>query len=141
MSLQPLLEASWVIQLHTFSAIAAFLSGLVQLAAPKGTLPHKSLGAFWIFLMFVTAISSIFLRPSVFGYDLPLLKWFSWIHIVTALTFFWIGLGVFFLMRGGNNLKYHAFAFIMIFLTGIVGAGAFTLLPGRIMHEVVFGVG
>ena len=42
MSLQPLLDAPWVIQLHAFGAMFAFVLGIVQFAAPKGTLPHKN---------------------------------------------------------------------------------------------------
>lgn len=141
MSLQPLFEASWVIQVHAFTAMAAFMLGLVQFAAPKGTLPHRAIGVVWIVLMLVIAVSSIFLRPSVFGYDLPLIKWFNWIHILTAVTFFWVALGVARLLRGGENFKRHGAAFTIIFLGGLVGAGAFTLLPGRIMHQVIFGAG
>ena len=37
MSLEPLLEAPWVIQVHAFAAVAAFFLGIVQFAAPKGT--------------------------------------------------------------------------------------------------------
>ena len=42
-------------------------------------------------------------------------------------------------MRGGPTLKYHARPFIGIFVGGLVIAGAFAFMPGRIMHEVVFG--
>ncbi len=42
MSLAPLLDASPVIQIHAFAAFAAFGLGLVQFAAPKGTLPHRT---------------------------------------------------------------------------------------------------
>jgi uncharacterized membrane protein len=45
-SLAPLLNAAPAIQLHAFAALAAFGLGAVQLAAPKGTLPHRTLG--WI---------------------------------------------------------------------------------------------
>ena len=135
------MDASWVVQVHAFTAIAAFMLGLVQLVAPKGTLPHRTIGVVWIILMLIIASSSVFLRPSVFGYDLPLIRWFSWIHIFTVITFYWVFLGVGRLLRGGENFKRHGAAFTIIFLGGLVGAGAFTFLPGRIMHQVIFGVG
>jgi uncharacterized membrane protein len=79
----------------------------------------------------------------VFGYDLPLMRWFNWIHIFTLVTFFWVGLGLYYLLhyllRGGKGLKRHAFAFKMIFIGGLVIAGAFTFLPGRIMHQIIAG--
>ena len=43
MSLAPLLAALPQIQVHAFAALAAFVLGAVQLAAPKGTLPHRTL--------------------------------------------------------------------------------------------------
>jgi len=46
MSLAPLLNAAPAIPVHAFAAMSAFLVGVVQLAAPKGTLPHRTLG--WI---------------------------------------------------------------------------------------------
>jgi len=55
MSLAPLLAAAPEIQVHAFAAMAAFLLGAVQLAAPKGTFPHRTLGWVWVALMLVTA--------------------------------------------------------------------------------------
>jgi uncharacterized membrane protein len=43
MSLTPLLNAAPEIQIHAFAAMSAFALGIVQLAAPKGTLPHRTL--------------------------------------------------------------------------------------------------
>jgi uncharacterized membrane protein len=47
MTLAPLLTASALIQIHAFAAMSAFLLGLVQFAALKGTLPHRALGWLW----------------------------------------------------------------------------------------------
>ena len=48
MSLAPLLEAPGTIPLHAFAAMAAFALGIVQFAAPKGTLPHRTIGWIWV---------------------------------------------------------------------------------------------
>ena len=53
MSLAPLLNAAPAIPLHAFAAMAAFALGIVQFAAPKGTLPHRTLGWIWVVLMAV----------------------------------------------------------------------------------------
>ena len=58
MSLAPLLNAAPEIQVHAFAAMAAFALGAVQLAAPKGTLPHRTLGWVWVALMLVISGSS-----------------------------------------------------------------------------------
>ena len=137
MSLEPLLSAPWVIQVHAFGAMTAFVLGLIQFAAPKGTLPHKTIGALWIILLSAIAVSSIFIRPSVYP-GLPFLKWFSWIHIFTLLTFYGIAQGVFLLLRGGPALKFHSRPFTGVFIGGLFIAGVLAFLPGRIMHQVVF---
>ena len=138
MSLEPLLEAPWVIQVHVAAAVAAFFLGIVQFAAPKGTLPHRTLGAVWVFLMLTVTVGSIFVRPSLVP-GLPLAQWFSWIHVFTVITAFGIVSGVGYLMRGGANLKRHKGPFIGIFIGGLIIAGAFAFMPGRIMHDVMFG--
>lgn len=139
MSLDPLLEAPFVIQVHALAAITGFLLGGVQFLAPKGTLPHKSLGVFWMAVMFVVAVSSIFIRPSIIP-DLPFLQWFSWIHIFTLITFWALAEATIYLLRGGANLKRHARAFRGLYIGGLVIAGAFAFaLPGRIMNQVLFG--
>jgi uncharacterized membrane protein len=48
MSLAPLLNANPTIQIHAFAAMAALAIGVVQLSAPKGTLPHRAIGAVWV---------------------------------------------------------------------------------------------
>lgn len=63
MSLAPLLEASGTIPLHAFAAMAAFVLGIVQFAAPKGTLPHRTIGWIWVLLMFVCGRGQLVLDP------------------------------------------------------------------------------
>lgn len=138
MSFTPLLEASLAIQVHAFSAMAGFLLGIIQLLAPKGTLPHRTLGIVWLVIMSVVAISSIFIRPSIVE-GLPFLQWFSWIHLFTILTIWGVCQGTYFLIKGGPGLRRHKGPFIGIFVGGLIIAGGFAFLPGRIMHQVVFG--
>jgi uncharacterized membrane protein len=38
-----------------------------------------------------------------------------------------------------GNLKGHGITMASLFVFALIGAGAFTLLPGRMMHTVVFG--
>jgi hypothetical protein len=56
MSLTPLLDASAAIQVHAFAALAALAIGAAQLAAPKGTLPHRAVGWSWVTLMTIVAV-------------------------------------------------------------------------------------
>src|ERR1700710_2944442 len=62
MTLAPLLNALPPIPLHAIAAMAAFVLGIVQFAAPKGTLPHRTLGWIWVALMAFVAISSFWIH-------------------------------------------------------------------------------
>ena len=131
MTLAPLLDASPVIQLHAFAAIAAFVLGLVQIAAPKGTLPHRTVGWVWVVLLAVIAISSFWIH------DLRIVGPFSPIHLLSVFTLVMLPRAV--LAAHRHRVEQHRRAMIGIFVGALVIAGLFTLLPGRIMHTVVFG--
>jgi len=62
MNLAPLLDAAPAIPLHAFVAMGAFVLGVVQFAAPKRTLPHRTLGWIWVGLMAVVAASSFWIH-------------------------------------------------------------------------------
>jgi uncharacterized membrane protein len=131
MSLAPLLDAAPANPLHAFAAMAAFALGIVQFAAPKGTLPHRTLGWIWVALMAVVAISSFWIHQiRLFG------PW-SPIHLLSVFTPVMLVLGVFYARR--HNVRGHRITMISIFAGALVVAGLFTFVPGRIMHTVVFG--
>jgi uncharacterized membrane protein len=131
MTLAPLLNASPVIQVHAFAAMAAFALGIVQFAAPKGTIPHRAVGWLWVMLMTAVAVSAFFIHE--------IRMWGPWspIHLLAIFTLTMLPLAV--LHARKHRVKDHRGAMISIFIGGLVVAGAFTFLPGRIMHAVAFG--
>ena len=131
MTLAPLLAAPAAIQLHAFAALAAFALGAVQLAAPKGTIPHRLFGWIWAALMLVVVISSFFIHE--------IRLWGPWspIHLLSVFTLIALPFAVWAARR--HDVARHQRAMIGLFFGALVVAGAFTLLPGRIMHAVVFG--
>jgi len=131
MTLTPLLNASPVIQIHAFAAITAFVIGVVQLAAPKGTIPHRLVGWSWVMLMLTVAISSLFIHI--------IRLWGPWspIHLLSILTLTALPLAVLHARR--HNVRRHRNAMTSLFMGALVIAGVFTFLPGRIMHAVAFG--
>jgi uncharacterized membrane protein len=131
MSLAPLLQAEPVIQIHAFAAIGAFALGLIQFAAPKGTLPHRTIGWIWVALMAVIALSSFFIH------EIKMVGPFSPIHLLSIFTLVMLPLAVLHARR--HNVKQHRGAMIGIFIGALLVAGAFTFVPGRIMHAVAFG--
>jgi uncharacterized membrane protein len=131
MSLAPLLEAAPAIPLHAFAAMGAFVLGLVQFAAPKGTLPHRTVGWIWVGLMAVVAVSSFFIHQiRLFG------PW-SPIHLLSIFTLVVLPLAVW--RAHTHRVADHRRMMIFIFTGALVIAGVFTLMPGRVMHHVVFG--
>ena len=131
MSLAPLLEVAPAIPLHAFAAMAAFALGVVQLAAPKGTLPHRALGWIWVGMMAAVAVSSFWIH------QIRLVGPWSPIHLLSIFTLVMLPLGVF--MAHRHRVADHRRIMILTFSGALVVAGLFTLLPGRIMHAVVFG--
>jgi uncharacterized membrane protein len=131
MSLAPLLDAAPVIPVHAFAAMAAFALGIVQFAAPKGTLPHRTVGWIWVGLMVVVAASSFWIH------EIRLLGRWSPIHLLSIMVLVLLPVAVIAARR--HNVSRHRKTMIGIFTGGLVVAGLFTLLPGRIMHAVFFG--
>ena len=131
MSLAPLLDAAPAIPLHAFAAMAAFALGLVQFAAPKGTLPHRTIGWLWVLLMLGVAASSFWIQQ--------IRLWGPWspIHLLSIFTLTMLPLAVWKAHR--HQVRSHRFAMTSLFLGALVIAGLFTIVPGRIMHRVIFG--
>lgn len=131
MSLEPLLAASLAIRIHAFAAMAAFVLGAVQIAAPKGTIPHRAFGWAWVALMVIVAGSSFLIHS--------IRTWGDWspIHILSIVTLLALPGAVLHARR--HRVAAHQRAMLILFVAALGIAGAFTLAPGRIMHEVVFG--
>ena len=131
MTLAPLLSASPVIQIHVAFAVLALGLGLAQLALPKGNRRHKLMGYFWTLLMVGVAISSFWIH------ELRSFGPFSAIHLLSILTLVSLPYAIIEARRG--NHRRHSKTMQTTFWLALVVAGAFTLLPGRIMHGVFFG--
>jgi uncharacterized membrane protein len=130
-NLAPLLDAAPAISLHAFAAMSAFVLGLVQFAAPKGTLPHRTIGWVWVLLVIAVAISSFWIH------QIRLVGPWSPIHLLSIFVLIMLPLAVWRAHR--HRVSEHRRGMIAIFSGALVVAGLFTLLPGRIMHAVLFG--
>ncbi len=111
------------IGLHLSAAIAALLLGFLVLLQAKGTYRHKFMGRFWVVLMFITAITSLWIRDLNGGAP-------SGIHLLTALTILSLILGIRAIRKG--YVEAHKRLMIGTFI-GLCGAALGTLLPGRII--------
>jgi uncharacterized membrane protein len=131
MSLAPLLDAAPAIPLHAFAAMAAFALGVVQFAAPKGTLPHRTIGWIWVALMALVAGSSFWIH------QIRLVGPWSPIHLLSIFTLSMLPLAVW--KAHSHQVREHRRIMILMFAGALAIAGLFTILPGRIMHRVLFG--
>jgi len=129
MTLEPLLKSPPVFSFHVAAAVAALALGLFMLAMRKGTPLHRGLGWIWVITMFAIAISSFWITGMIPGH-------FSPIHILSIITLIALPAGIWLRRRG--NIRAHAITMISTF-SGLIIAGAFTLLPGRVMHDMFFG--
>ena len=127
----PLLDASPVIQVHAFAAMSALTLGLVQFAAPKGTLPHRTIGWIWVALMGTIAISSFWIH------SIRLVGPFSPIHLISTFVLVMLPLAV--LAAHRHDVSRHRGRMIGMFVGGLVIAGLFTFVPGRIMYTAATG--
>jgi uncharacterized membrane protein len=130
MTLAPLLAADGAIQLHAFAAMTAFVLGVVQFSAPKGTIPHRTIGWVWVVLMLGVSISAFWIHK--------IRLWGPWspIHLLAIFTLVMLPIAVLHARR--HRIDQHRWAMTGIFFGALVIAGLFTLVPGRIMHAVVF---
>lgn len=131
MSIEPLFSEGFIVASHALAAIVALALGAVQLAAPKGTLPHRMLGYLWAGLMLYIAIGSFWVSQ--------LQLWGRWspIHILSLVVILTVPLAVWRAHQG--DIRAHKRAMIVIYALALVVTGLFTLWPGRVMHSVVFG--
>ncbi len=130
MNLEPLWHSGPIISMHAVAAIMALTIGTVQLALPKGTRLHRGTGTVWVILMVIVAITGFWIN------ELRQLGPFSWIHLLSVLTLVILVRSIMFARSG--RIREHRMSMVMLFFLGLVLAGGFTLLPGRVMHSVFF---
>lgn len=131
MTLQPLLDTTFAIQIHTVSAILAFLLGGLVLFRRKGDRLHRMGGRIWVGLMGMVCISSFFIHT------LQLVGIWSPIHLLSAGTLVALVGGVRSAWLG--RITAHQQTMQWTYFGSLILAGYFTFMPGRIMYRMVFG--
>jgi uncharacterized membrane protein len=125
------LDTPPMVHIHLTAALMAFVTGSVLLIGVKGTTRHRVLGYLWVGAMTITALSSFIL------YGVTTTP-FSWIHALSAWTLIAMPMGLAAARR--RNIKAHARQMTGAFVGGMLVAGLFTFLPGRLMWSIFFGV-
>lgn len=118
------------IQIHIAAALTALAIGTVLMIGVKGTRLHRTLGWTWVAAMATTAVSSLFIREMNHGA-------MSWIHLLSGWTIIALPMAVYAARR--HNVHLHRRFMTGLFVGGLIVAGGFTFLPGRLLWRVFFG--
>ena len=116
-----------VVWIHFVAALAALTIGAIQLARPKGTPGHRAIGWTWAALMAAVAISSLWI---------PRFLHFTWIHLFTLVTLVALPLALWNAHRG--DVAAHRRGMRGLYLGGLIVAGVFTLVPGRLLGDFLW---
>lgn len=126
-----------IIAVHLTAALGAVAIGPVALWARLGRSQrprlHRAFGYAWVTLMLMTALSAIFIRD----FRLPNIAGYTLIHLLVPFSLFSLFGAFWYLARG--NIAAHRKIMQQLYLGACVIAGAFTLLPGRYLGQLVWG--
>jgi len=92
---------------------------------------HRAVGYCWVVLMLVVVV------PSFWIHTIRQVGPFSWIHLLSIYTLVMLPMGI--AHAKAHRVTAHRNTMLGLFFGALVIAGVFTLWPGRVMHEVVFG--
>lgn len=118
------------IQVHVAAVSTALAIGVALLLGLKGTTVHRALGWIWVIAMATAAISSLFIHRSNPG-------GYSFLHLFAGWTLIALPMGVFAARK--HRVRLHGRTMTGLFVGGLLIAGAFAFLPGRLMWRMVFG--
>lgn len=123
----PLLAAGPAVHIHLVATILALALGAFMLIRRKGTVSHRMIGWIWVALMLTAAISSFWITSIRDG--------FSPIHILSVVVLVSVSAAIFAIRNGRVNT--HRRAMQLLFFSGLVLPGLFTLLPDRLLGRLM----
>ncbi|MGY0627700.1 MAG: DUF2306 domain-containing protein [Paraglaciecola chathamensis] len=115
--------------IHLGTVFPAFLIGTYLLINRKGTPKHRLLGKVYMALMLIPALTTLFMSaevgPVVFGH-------FGFIHLFSLLVLYSVPTAL--IAARNGNIKKHRASMVGLYIGGLLIAGSFTLMPGRMLH-------
>lgn len=131
------MNLSPAIAIHLCAALAAVAVGPVALWARRQgqarTRLHRAAGYAWVTLMVVTAVSAVFISDPA----LPHIGGFGPIHLLIPVVLGSLVVAFRQLFKG--NIAGHRRTMLSLYVSACLVAGAFTLLPGRMLGQLVWG--
>ena len=126
-----------IIYVHAALALLAIPLGLYIFITKKGTKNHRILGRTWVTVLIIVSLTAVFIQTIN-----P--EQYSLIHLLIPYT---IGSLIYSIwnIRKFKKTKIesykikHMHSMIGVYIGALLIAGAFTLMPGRFFHEIIFG--
>jgi uncharacterized membrane protein len=117
------------VQAHVGIALAAIVLGGVMLVSRKGARFHRVAGWTWAMLMAGAAASS---------FAIPTLAPGAWSYIHISSGWVLVGLPIGLVAARRHKVVAHRRSMLWLYWGFLIGAAAFTLVPGRLMWELFF---
>ncbi|MBR56375.1 hypothetical protein CMK19_21725 [Candidatus Poribacteria bacterium] len=126
-----------IIYAHATLALLAVPLGLFILLTKKGTRQHKMLGQIWVIFLILVSLTAIFIQAINPGQ-------YSWVHLFIPFTLVSLIYSIWSIKKYKKTkierYKYsHMYSMIGVYVGALLIAGAFTLMPGRFFHHILFG--
>lgn len=130
------MQTTPIIAIHLTAAVAATMLGPIALWARRSGAArprlHRAAGYAWVTFMLVTALSAVFIQ----GDKGPRFAGFGLVHLLIPVTVAMLFLSFRHLLRG--NITGHRKTMQRLYLGACVVAGAFTLLPDRLLGHYLW---
>jgi uncharacterized membrane protein len=118
---------------HLATVLPAFAIGTYMMIVRKGNALHRALGKTYMVLMLVTATITLFMPAAV---GVKLFNHFGFIHLFSVLTVVSVPQAYFAARR--HDVKTHRNNMIGLYIGGLIIAGGFAFMPGRLLHAWLF---
>ena len=119
--------------MHLATILPAFLIGTFLFFVHKGTPMHKLWGRLYMILILLTGAITLFMPakvgPSLFGH-------FGFIHLFSISVFYSVPAANFAIRKG--RIRLHRSIMIGLYVGGLLIAGSFAFMPGRMLHGFLF---
>jgi uncharacterized membrane protein len=136
MTLLPLLQSTWAVQIHVVALMLAWLVGTWQFSVSrKGGVVHQTLGRVFVALMLTVALVSLFIHvraphSAFFG--------FSRLHLYVPVILTLCALAIY--GARTHRIRLHRFAVIALYFGSLLFTGLVQifLATGGITHRMFF---
>lgn len=120
--------------LHLASIVPAMLLGTSLIVLRKGTPQHRLAGRAYMVLMLATAVTTLWMPAQV---GPQLIGHFGFVHVLSFVTVAAV-IGAWRAIQR-RDVTTHRKIMIRLYIGAFVIAGGFTLMPGRMIHDWLFG--